>query len=219
MEVYFNRSLIVCHKILIARKGIKISKDNKAGRKFSPDTNSLDSRNEQITMFKFSFTGQLLESILIYSAYLVHLHSNRFLKSYSLRFFLPEIEMIFKICLESSISRYFRRIKIFAQNEPMTSVCNNKARLCTCKNSFVSICELDFDQANTATRPDSGRFRPCRFTRIRSCLKTERYFFRLGLPSTPRPKTLSWVTVELLKTPAYRFRADGLLKTEVMSLL
>ena len=59
----------------------------------------------------------------------------------------------------------------------MTIVCNNKVCLCTCKNSFVSICELDFDQPNTATRPDSGCFRPCRFTRIRLCLKTESFFF------------------------------------------
>lgn len=57
------------------------------------------------------------------------------------------------------------------------SVCNNKACLCTCKNSYVSICELDFDQANTATRPDQGCFRPCRFTRIRLCLQTDSFFF------------------------------------------
>lgn len=87
MEVYFNRSLIVCHKILIVKREFKISKDNKAERKFSPDTNSLDSRNELISTFKFSFIGQLLEIILINSAYLVHLRSNRFLKNYSLRFF------------------------------------------------------------------------------------------------------------------------------------
>lgn len=127
--------------------------------------------------------------------------------------------MIFKICLGSSISRYFRRIKISAQNEPMTSVCNIKACLCTCKNSFVSICELDFDRANTATRPDLGCFRPCQFTRIRLCLQTESFF----LPAWPTVYTTSKNTllscVELLKTPAYRFRSDGRVKTEVMSLL
>lgn len=127
--------------------------------------------------------------------------------------------MIFKICLGSSISRYFRRIKISAQNEPIMSVCNNKACLCTCKNSFVSICELDFDQANTATRPDQGCFRPCRFTRIRLCLQTDSFFFPAWPTVYTKSKNTLLSNVELLKTLAYRFRADGRVKTEVMSLL
>ena len=127
--------------------------------------------------------------------------------------------MIFKICLGSSISRYFRRIKISAQNEPITSVCNNKACLCTCKNSFVSICELDFDQANTATRPDWGCFRPCRLTRIRLCLQTDSFFFPAWPTVYTKSKNTLLSNVELLKTLAYRFRADGRVKTEVMSLL
>ena len=127
--------------------------------------------------------------------------------------------MIFTICLGSSISRYFRRIKISAQNEPIMSVCNNKACLCTCKNSFVSICELDFDQANTATRPDQGCFRPCRFTRIRLCLQTDSFFFPAWPTVYTKSKNTLLSNVELLKTLAYRFRADGRVKTEMMSLL
>lgn len=127
--------------------------------------------------------------------------------------------MIFKICLGSSISRYFRRIKISAQNEPITSVCNNKACLCACENSFVSICELDFDQANTATRPDQGCFRPCRFTRIRLCLQTDSFLFPAWPTVYTKSKNTLLSNVELLKKLAYRFRADGRVKTEVMSLL
>lgn len=127
--------------------------------------------------------------------------------------------MIFKICLGSSISRYFRRIKISAQNEPIMSVCNNKACLCACKNSFDSICELDFDQANTATRPDQGCFRPCRFTRIRLCLQTDSFLFPAWPTVYTKSKNTLLSNVELLKTLAYRFRADGRVKTEVMSLL
>ena len=101
----------------------------------------------------------------------------------------------------------------------MTIVCNNKVCLCTCKNSFVSICELDFDQPNTTTRPDSGCFRPCRFTRIRLCLKTESFFFSAWPTVYTKSKNTLLSYVELLKTPAYRLGADGRVKTDMMSLL
>lgn len=53
----------------------------------------------------------------------------------------------------------------------------------------------------------------------RLCLQTDRFFFPAWPTVYTKSKNTLLSNVELLKTLAYRFRADGRVKTEVMSLL